>query len=174
MHFLFNLAFLLAAWKWGDWRHWRQYYPTILFFIGGDLLYNFLLFDHHLWTYSEHFFGEALLQNHTFINLMIMGIVYPATIFLYLGRFPDSFPKKLYWIIFWVFLYSSIESINVYVLDILHYDNGWTGWWSLLFNLIMFVMLRIHFRNPLLAWGLSLIWIFILWNVFDVPIKKLR
>jgi hypothetical protein len=29
--------FLFAAIKWGDWRKWRNYYPTILFFMVGDL-----------------------------------------------------------------------------------------------------------------------------------------
>jgi len=37
MNFVYGFLYLFAAWKWGDWKNWREYYPTILFFIIGDL-----------------------------------------------------------------------------------------------------------------------------------------
>ncbi|WP_338448335.1 hypothetical protein R4Z09_19085 [Niallia oryzisoli] len=48
MHLFHALLFLLAAMRWGDWLNWRMYYPTILFFIGGDLLKNALLHDYRM------------------------------------------------------------------------------------------------------------------------------
>lgn len=32
-----KLFFVLAEIKWGDWRGWKKYYPTIQFFIIKDL-----------------------------------------------------------------------------------------------------------------------------------------
>ena len=31
-----TLIIVVIARKWGDWRNWKQYYPTILFFIATD------------------------------------------------------------------------------------------------------------------------------------------
>ena len=70
MLFIYVLLFLVAAIKWGDWRRWRDFYPTILFFIVGDLLKNFLLYNHWLWTYKETIVFENIFRNHTIINIM--------------------------------------------------------------------------------------------------------
>ncbi|MCM3728257.1 hypothetical protein M3226_21645 [Neobacillus cucumis] len=86
MLIVYVVIFLLAAIIWGDWRSWRLYYSTILFFIVGDLLKNFLFYNYWLWTYQETMFAKDILKNHTIINIMIMFIGYPSTIFLYLGR----------------------------------------------------------------------------------------
>ncbi|MEW5548418.1 CBO0543 family protein [Peribacillus frigoritolerans] len=98
MHFLFTALFLLAGIKWGNWRRWRDYYPTILFFIIGDLLYSCLLFNHQLWTYKEIFFGIRIPRNDLIISLIIMFLAYPLTIMIYLGRFPQSKRKQSFWI----------------------------------------------------------------------------
>lgn len=38
------LVFVIIAWKWGDWKNWKLYYPTILFMILGDFVYIFLTY----------------------------------------------------------------------------------------------------------------------------------
>ncbi|MCM3764480.1 CBO0543 family protein [Neobacillus niacini] len=174
MHIIYNALFLLAAIKWGDWKRWRDYYPTILYFICVDALKNFLLFNHKMWTYKETFFAENLLQNHTFINLMIMAIAYPATVLIYLGRFPDEKWKQIVWMSLWIFIYWIVEYINRNYLDLIHHHHGWNMWWSFLFLVVMFSMLKIHHKNPLLAWFLSVLFTLFLWNVFDVPIEKMK
>ncbi|MFA1710487.1 CBO0543 family protein [Peribacillus frigoritolerans] len=174
MHFVFTVLFLLAGIKWGNWRRWRDYYPTILFFIIGDLLYSCLLYNHQLWAYQEIFFGVHILRNDLIISLIIMFLAYPSTIMIYLGRFPQSKRKQSFWIAFWVILYSSIELINLKYLDLINHYNGWNIWWSVLFNIFMFSILRIHFKKPLLAWGVSIVWILILWNVLNIPIEKIK
>lgn len=174
MHFVFNALFLLAGIKWGDWRNWKEYYPTILFFIGGDLLKNALLHEHLMWEYQEVYFGENILVGHLAIDLMIMTIVYPSTILIYLGHFPRTLMKQLLWISLWVCIYSGVEYINLRYLNLINHHRGWTIAWSIIFNVIMFVMFRIHFKKPLLAWGLSFAWLLFLWNWFDVPYDLLK
>jgi hypothetical protein len=174
MLIVYVAIFLLAAIIWGDWRRWRLYYPTILFFIVGDLLKNFLFYNYWLWTYHETMFAKNILKNHTIISIMIMFIGYPSTIFLYLGRFPLAKWKQAGWIAFWIFLYSIIEYINLRYLDLINHHHGWTMKWSVLFNLVMFIMFRIHLKNPLLAWGLSIIWIIFLLYMHPIPLEKMK
>jgi hypothetical protein len=174
MHLIFIALFLLAAIKWGNWRKWSEYYPTILFFIVGDLLKNFLLYNHWLWTYKETIFAENILRNHTIISLLVLSLVYPSTILIYFGRFPKSKLKQIFWLSFWIFLYSILEYINVHYLNLFSHHNGWNMSWSVIFNIIMFSILRIHYNNPLLAWGLSVIWILFLLHVFNIPIDNMK
>lgn len=174
MHFVFNGLFMLAAIKWGNWKNWREYYPTILFFIAGDLLHNFLLYNHSKWTFKETIFAEQILSNHTIISLMIMIIVYPSTVLIYLGRFPKDRTKQIAWLLFWVAIYSVIEVINLHYLHLIEHHNGWSIGWSILFNFAMFTILRIHHTFPPLAWVISFIWIVFLWNTFDIPFSSLK
>ncbi|WLD91623.1 CBO0543 family protein [Alkalihalobacillus sp. AL-G] len=174
MHLIFISIFLMAALKWGDWKRWRDYYPTILFLITGDLLYNFLFFNHSMWAYQETIFLEDILTKHTIISLMIMFIVYPSTVLIYLGKFPHEQGKQILWIMFWILIYVVVEFINSRFLHLINHQNGWNNWWSLAFNVVMFVMLRVHHKNPLIAWGLSLLWILFLWNMFKIPFEILK
>ncbi len=174
MHFLFNALFLLAGIKWGDWRRWKDYYSTILFFIIGDLLYSCLLYNHQLWAYQENILGEHILRNDLIISLMIMFVSYPATILIYLGRFPQTIWKKTFWITLWVILYSTLELLNLKFLDLINHFNGWNIWWSVLFNIVMFSFLRIHYKNPLLAWGLSFVWIIFIFYALKIPLEKIK
>jgi hypothetical protein len=127
-----------------------------------------------MWMYQETLFGDNLLRNHTFINLMIASIVYPSTILIYLGRFPKGRWKQVFWISLWVSLYWVVEYVNLAYLDLIDHHHGWNMWWSTLFLIIMFPMFNIHHKNPLIAWGLSVVIILFLWNVFHVPIEKLK
>jgi hypothetical protein len=174
MHFIYNLLFLLAAIKYGDWRNWRIYYPTILFFILGDLLKNTLLHDHMLWEYKETIFGEEILFSHIIINLLIMFIVYPSTALIYLGYLPKTMGKQFFWISFWVFLYCSVEWINLKYLHLIEHHYTWSMGWSVLFNYVMFFLLAVHFKKPLLALALSVPWILFLWTSHDIPLRILK
>lgn len=174
MHFIFNLLFLVAGIKWGNWRNWKIYYSTILFFIGGDLLKNALLHNHLMWEYKETIFGENILFSHFIINLMIMLIVYPSTILIYLGHWPKQRFKQILWLALWVFLYSSIEFINLKYLNLIEHHHGWNMGWSIIFNIFMFSIFPLHLKKPLIAWLLSLIWLIFLWNVFDIPLGVLK
>ncbi len=60
MYILINVIYTIAALKWGDWRNWKQYHPTILFYCIGDFLYNFILYNKPMWL-----FRDLILPNHT-------------------------------------------------------------------------------------------------------------
>jgi hypothetical protein len=170
MHLIFNGIFLGASLRWGDWRNWRKYHSTILFLWFGDLLYNVLCHDYRMWEYKESIFAENLLSNHTIISLLIMFVAYPATVLIYLSKFPKGTYKSISWILFWVTLYSLIEYINLKYLNLVSHQNGWTIGWSVLFNLILFPMLWLHFKKPIIALLTSIPIILFFVIYFNVPI----
>ncbi|WP_077617567.1 CBO0543 family protein [Bacillus sinesaloumensis] len=174
MHLLYNALFLVAAIKWGDWKGWRTYYPTILFFIVGDLIKNILYHDYWVWTYQETLFAQNILLNHTFISFLIMFVSYPATVLIFLGRYPEGKWKQILWTGLWMALYIFVEYINLEYLQLIKHHHGWSMGWSILFNLVMFPMLRLHQKNPLIAWGLSIVWIIFLILMFPIPMDYIK
>ncbi|MFE7061002.1 CBO0543 family protein [Sutcliffiella sp. NPDC057660] len=174
MHVVYNLIFLLIAWKWGDWKNWEKYYPTILFYIIGDLLHNFIMYNHHVWVFHENLLPE-LLPNHTFISLVIMFVCYPATILIYLKYFfrTKSMIGRALQYGFWVAIYLVIEYVNLH-FGLISHHNSWHMGWSLLFLMVMFALFPIHFKKPLVALILSIPFVLFLWFQFDIPIEKLK
>lgn len=170
MHIVSGAIFLFIAWRFGDWKNWKKYYPTILFFIMGDLLYNILTFNHPTWSYSKGW----IFPNHTLINLWIMATIYPATTIIYLFYFPKEKIKQILYILLWVLIYVLGELLGLHVFGLIDHFNGWNMWWSALFDIILFTMLPIHHKRPLLAWGLSIIVIIFFLTVFDVKISEMR
>jgi hypothetical protein len=99
-----------------------------------------------------------------------MFISYPATVFIYLGRFPKQKVKAVLWILLWVVLYSSIEFINLRFLNLITHHNGWSMTWSVIFNAMMFPMLWLYYKKPGTTLLLTIpIVAFLLWY-FRVPI----
>lgn len=148
LRILTALGFILAAWKWADWKNWKNYYPTYLFFMTLSFMTEFVTYKHTLWNFCPTLF----LPNHTVGSLFYAFTVYPATVLLFLSQFP----KKCCWrqasyVALWVGIYSSIEAVALVVGGGSYY-NGWTLWWSILVNVILFPTLRVHYSNPLLAW----------------------
>lgn len=170
MNVVLGIIFLLIGWKFGDWRNVRKYYPTILFFIIGDLLYNLLTYNDPMWNYNK----DGVFPNHTLSNIWIMITVYPATVITYLFHFPKKKINQIFYILCWVVLYVFWELLNIYVFGLIDHFNGWNMWWSFLFDLIIFVMLTIHHKRPLLAWGLSFIVIIFFLKLFDVNVLELN
>lgn len=174
MNFVYGFLYIFAAWKWGDWKNWREYYPTILFFIIGDLLYHFLFYDYFpLWKFNPIPFDEKLGITGTHISLFIMFIKYPCTILLYLGNFPIERLKQFIYIGVWILIYTANELLTHSFGGINHY-NGWNEWWSVLFNCAMFSLLALHHYRPLITWLLSFAFILFLWTVFGVPSSVFR
>lgn len=168
MYILINAFYLLAGFIWGDWRNWKQYYPTILFFIIGDFLYNFLLYNKSMWL-----FHDLILPNHTLITILAMIVSYSVTVLIYLGRFPERWNKRLLWFLLWFGIFIIIEYINS-KLGFITYHNGWNLWWSSLFTGIIFIILPLHHKRPLFAWGISIVIIMSLLSIFDVKISDMK
>lgn len=168
MYILINTLYLVAGFIWGDWKNWKNYYPTILFFIMGDFLYNFLLYNKPMWI-----FHDLILPNHTTITILAMVISYATTVLIYIGKFPKDWKKRILWFLFWSGLFFSIEYINS-KLGFINYHNGWNLWWSALFTAIIFFILPIHHKRPLLAWILSIVIIISLLILFNVKISDMK
>ncbi|WP_131238007.1 CBO0543 family protein [Cytobacillus praedii] len=168
MYILINILYMIAGFKWGDWRNWKQYYPTILFFIIGDFLYNFLLYKQSMWLFHDIF-----LPNHTTITVLAMVVSYSATVLIYVGRFPIGWKKRSLWFLLWAGIYICAEYFNS-KFGFITYHNGWNIWWSVLLTGIIFFILPIHYKKPLLAWVLSIIIIVTLLSIFEVKIIEMK
>lgn len=175
MNALYALVWLFALWKWGDWRNWEKYYPTILYFFLGDLLYQYFLADlHPMWRYNPQGIDENIGLTHTHVFLSVMVIKYPATILIYLSKFPEGNRlKQIGWFMLWMIIYT-LNELGDRSLHLLTYHNGWAFYWSVLFNIVMFSLLKLHFHRPILTWFVSIFIIVLLWIIFDVPSSVFR
>jgi hypothetical protein len=165
-HISIVIITLLICYKWGDWRHWKNYYSTILYFMLGDFIYLVLFNKTMLWTYNTD------ILNHTLINLLIIFTVYPSTILVFLPYYPKLITMKVVYISFWIVLFAAIEYIS-HILGCLSYHNGWNIGWSIIFCLIMFPLQHLHYVKPLLAWCFSIIELVIFIVLFKVDIINL-
>lgn len=160
------LIFLICL-KWGDWKNWRKYYPTILYVIVWDLLYNLFTINHPLWRL------EHPVLKHTFSDLLLAFVSFPSYILLFLPNIPEySIVKQILHIAFWAFLLSLFEAISI-ALHTISYHNGWNFWWSVGFNVTTFSMIRLHYENPLLAWPISVLLFLIVMMIFKLPLSSL-
>lgn len=160
---LLTLIVLVITLKWGDWRHWKQYYPTILFWALGNFIYLYLTFKKPLWKFTTS------IPTSLADNLMTL-IILPCSSLLFLPYFPErSRVKKLLYICLWVFIFSFIEW---WALEIRHFShfNGWNLIHSIIFNLGMFTLLRIHYKDPRWAWLISLIVAIFIMTYFKIPL----
>ena len=159
---------VLIDYKWADWRNWKKYYPTLLFMIAGDLIYNFLTYIHPLWELTDP------MLKVTFTTLLTNTITWPAGVLLYLSRFPknDGFKKVIY-VLKWITLYMLLEWIPLQ-FNLVRYSNGWNIWWSLGFNTIMFPLLKIHYEKPPLAWLFAFILGSSMICFFKVPLSTMK
>lgn len=161
----FGLVSLLACWKWGDWRNWRQYYPTILYFMMGSLVYDFLAYNKPLWLY------DGIFGKYPFLNIAAMVVTYPITVILFLMNFPVRFHRAVLRIVLWTALYAAVELLSMELLDFRHL-NGWSMFYTLVFDLLMFTLLRLHHTRPLLALFISeVLAVLMLWW-FRIPLTR--
>lgn len=141
------IAYAAACFKWGAWRRWREYYPTILYAIIGDFAYNFVFHDHTLWLYDGIF-------SHTTADVIAAFLLFPSIIILFLTHWPKGWVRQGLYVLAWAAVNALFEYISV-VLGLFSYDHGWGVLWS--FGLLVgaFIMARVHYRKPLIAWPVS-------------------
>jgi hypothetical protein len=161
------VLFIAASIKWGDWKNWQQYYPTVLFFTAGNLVYVILTYNYPLWEF------ESPIFKCTVSNLLAGLVAYPSATMLYLSGMPTGIPKKVLWMISWVFLYSTIEIVS-YWLGFFSYHNNWNICWSVLFNCSMFPLLWLHYKKPPLALLSAIIIAVFVTIYFRIPFSTLK
>ncbi len=160
---LLTIIVLAITWKWGDWKHWKQYYPTILFWALGNFIYLYLTFDKPLWKFTT-------IIPQPLADILMSLLIFPCVCLIFFPYFPNkSIIKKLLYISLWVFMFSSIEW---WALKIHHfaYFNGWEFSYSVIFNLGMFTLLRIHYKEPRWAWIISFVTCVAIMIVFKIPL----
>ena len=168
MQIIYPILFLLIALKWGKWKNFKLYYPTILFTVIGNLFYSYLFKEYPMWRF-EQTFEEKLLPSTMSITILKSFTSFPILTFLFLSHFPDhrNTTRKLLYIVFWSILFVLIEIISKW-LGMISYHHGWNMWWSLFFDFVMFSILAIHYKRPAAAWILSGLFILFLWEAFDI------
>ncbi|MBD2872815.1 CBO0543 family protein [Paenibacillus arenilitoris] len=170
MHFALGVITLICAWRWGDWRNWKQYHHTMMYFALGNLLYNFLSANHFLWKLNPDF-----MPNHSMTEMVYTFVTFPATALLFLTNYPDGRKKKRLHYLQWIGIYVIVEWFFRDTGRIL-YQHGWSLMWSAIFDITMFPMLRLHYKRPLLAYAISAVlcvfWVMLFDVPVDVPIEK--
>lgn len=166
-HIFLSIISIFICYKFGDWTNWSKYYSTILFFILNSVIYALLTYNHPLWLYESPFFHKTLS------DLLICLTVYPCTVMVFIPHFPKKITKSIPYITFWVALYSILEFISI-KLGYFNYYNGWSIWFSVIANYIIFAMLILHYKKPLHAWLVVLISPFVLFYIMKIPYNKIR
>ncbi|MFD5853363.1 CBO0543 family protein [Cytobacillus pseudoceanisediminis] len=163
--------FIIVSLLFGAWKRLNEFYPTLLFWIIGDLLYASLLHDFRVWEFRPVWIDHFILPTHTIIATAIAFLIYPSVIVVYLGRFPKTNFKRIGWVVFWALIFEGIELIAYFNGSIIH-QYGWTLAYSFLFNIITFSLLAIHKWKPWAAWALAFFSILLLWIIFDPPLPQ--
>lgn len=162
-----TVIMLICAWKFGDWRNWKSYYPTMLFFALGDIICGLLTYNYPLWEF------ESPLLKTTLSDLLISLVFFPATLLIYLYHFPKGLKKQVLYILFWVVIYTITEGLS-HIFGFFSYHNGWNIWWSILFNLIMFPILQLHHKKPHWALIISFLIAIVVLTHFNVPFNSMK
>lgn len=164
---LFGIIGILIAWKWGNWKNWKEYYPTILYLIVADKIYDVLTQSKPFWYYGY------LLGHYPFFDVTVAVLLYPATIILFLTFFPEAASKMIQGVYFllWVLIYTLIEYLAS-ITGGFTYCNGWNLSYSVVFNMIMFPLLYLHYKKPLLVWPISSVLAFLFMFLFEIPLSK--
>lgn len=169
MRVILVIGFVIATWRFGDWRNWQKYHPTILYFTLGGLLYNVVLHHYLMWQYAP----DGIIPNHTLSAVALALIVFPCTVLLYLPFIPKTTAGKVMHILKWGAIYAVIEFI-MWRTGLITYHNGWSYVTSALFDFGIFVMLLIHQTRPLLAYVLSFVIVICLMLIYKVPINSMK
>ncbi|WP_309298093.1 CBO0543 family protein [Cytobacillus sp. NCCP-133] len=161
LHYLLVLFVIILAFKKGDWKNWENYYPTMLYVSLSSFVYEFISHSHfHLWELEKKLLN--LMGVHFLHNL----IINPLLGFVFLSRYPSNSKSRFFYCAKWIVLFLAAEWI-AHRIGIITYYNGWNIGWSLLFVLIMFPMIRLHYLHKRIALLLSVVIATIYLFLFD-------
>ncbi|SMD09413.1 CBO0543 family protein [Sporomusa malonica] len=163
-------SFLFAVWKWGDWKNWKKYYPTVLFVMVVNLGASYITYHHGLWNYHQ----DQLVKTQSTVELINSFVMLPSSTFVFLSNFPVN--RKLYqygYILLWVLIFSSLEYIDKTIGGI-YYSNGWLWQISTIFDIAMFSIIRLHHLSPLRAWLITLFLTGVILIVFNFGSAEMK
>jgi hypothetical protein len=163
----YTAFWIIASLKLAD-RNWKLYYPTLLYAALGNGLYELLCYNYPLWKMEPNGLVFSMIP---ILLLTLIGM--PLSTWVYLSHYPSG--KRLHSQALYIGLYCVVFIILEYIavkFGSITYHNGWNLLWSLLFVIVMFVMLRLHFLRSLIAIMISVAFAFSLCLVFDVNFDK--
>jgi hypothetical protein len=165
MHVAIAVLTIMASFKWGNWKNWREYHASMFFIATGGLLYEYIVKENTLWKFHPDF-----LFGHEMVVIIYAIISMPVSIFLFLSHFPEARFKRLLHILLWSGVYIFVEWI-LFSFGRISYQNGWKFWYSFLFDIVMFSIIGLHQFKPFRAYIISLFLIFFLLSCFNIPFK---
>jgi hypothetical protein len=162
MHLVIVIFTLFAAWRWGDWRNWQRYHPTMIYIAMGNLLYNFVYANHYLWQLKPDF-----LLNHMVGEIVYTFITIPLTGLIFLSGYPKNITGQILHNLKFIAIYILIEAVLQYYGRIV-YNYGWNIWWSSAWDFMMFPMWVLHHKKPLIAYAASIAVVVLVLALFPV------
>lgn len=164
------MIFILAAWRFGDWKNRAKYYPTVLFVMVVNLAASFITYHHALWYYNP----DALVRTQTALELINSFVMLPSATFIYLSRHPLTDNGRCFgYMLLWVGIFSSFEYMDKTIGGIA-YKNGWSWQISTLFDIAMFSIIRVHYTRPFWAWLACLVITAIILIVFNFESAEMK
>ena len=155
--------FIIICYRWGGWRNWQLYYPTILFLIAGDFISCFVSSSKPLWKYQETLVSGAITQ------LLVALLVYPCTVLIFFYFYKYRRRHTALYLLLWVSIYSLLEYLGV-KFHYFSYYNGWNFSYSVILDVIIFSLLIIHQKWPLAALLGSFITGLAITFIFELPL----
>ncbi|MEH7098134.1 CBO0543 family protein [Neobacillus vireti] len=165
MHLAITILTILASLRWADWQNWRDYHASMFFISTGGMMYEYIVQENTLWKFHPDF-----LYGHEMVVLVYAIITMPISILIYLSHFPETWMKRLLYIIVWSGIYIFMEWILL-MFGRISYQNGWKFWYSFYFDILMFSVIALHQHKPFRAYMISLPVILFLIFYFDIPFK---
>jgi hypothetical protein len=128
----------------------------------GDFIYNLVFSEKPLWRFQSDLFVGPI--NALFATITI----FMPNMLVFLSNLPKGFIKKSSYVVLWIGIYILIELFTTSIGMQTNF-NGWNIWWSLLHNVIVFPLLILHTKNPILAWIIAFAFLGYIMYVFKVP-----
>lgn len=165
--FILTISLLIVTWRYGDWRNWRKYYPTILYIVLVNLFSYVLTFNYPLWLFHKTFLIPNRMLNEFRLDFLFM----PALILLYLTYYPFGVARlrQFVYIMAWGTFCSLAEAFYMFT-NVYTYHNGWSIWWSAIVWYLMFVVMAIHLKKPPWAWLICLFFSVFVIFYFNIPL----
>ncbi|MCA1031552.1 hypothetical protein LCL95_11005 [Bacillus timonensis] len=160
-HLLLTLFAVFAAIKHAKWNRWREYFPTIYYASFFNVYYQYISFSmKKLWELKQPFISAFIT------DALYTFILFPCLIMVFLSNYPNEKHKVFLRYVKWIVISLLIEIIAI-KLGYIQFKNGWSLAWEFFFYPVMYIMIRLHHKRPLLALGVSGIIVLFFLIVFD-------
>ncbi|WP_134705170.1 CBO0543 family protein [Ammoniphilus sp. YIM 78166] len=167
---VFSIFWIIASWWLADWENWMLYYPTMLFSMVANLIYEVVFSEYPLWAMEPNGLPNRTLN---ILQSSLVGMPFPTL--LYLSHFPfgHALVFKVGYMLLFIGLFVLMEYVAVRFGSI-SYHQGWKLLYSAFFDIGIFVILLVHFFYPLWAWAMSFGVLGVMLVKFKVGLAKMR